>query len=139
MSSARGTHRMSLRTPIALLVLVLSPAAAAQSRPLTTAPTLVLDVHITVTNTRIVLDRHSAPRGVEARFILRNVTAKAHNFTLDTRKTTGGVQHGLSRTLEPHEQKIVRLFLDYRGKLPYFGGLPADRGKPGMKGFFAIV
>jgi hypothetical protein len=137
-SSARGIYGMSLRTPFVLLVLVLLPPVAAQARPLTTAPTLVIDVHVTVTNTRIVLDRHRAPRGVEARFILMNITDKAHNFTLDTRKTAGGVR-GLSRTLEPHQRKIVRLFLDYRGTLTYFGGLPADRGKPGMRGLFAIV
>jgi hypothetical protein len=32
----------------------------------------------------------------------------------------------------------VRLFLDDRGKIPYFNDLPADRGKPGMRGLFLV-
>ncbi len=36
------------------------------------------------------------------------------------------------------QQKILLLFLDYRGKVPYYGALPADRAKPGMKGIFTI-
>jgi hypothetical protein len=104
-------------------------AAAAYARPLTTAPPSVVNIHVTITNTNILVDRHSAPRGVEAHFIIRNTGTSAHNFTLR------GV---FSRTVKPHQQTIVRLFLDYRARLPYLGGLPADRGKPGMRGFFVI-
>jgi hypothetical protein len=73
------------------------------------------------------------------RFVITNLTAKAHNVRLNDRKTSGGGQKGFSRTLQPHQRTIVLLFLDYRGRLLYFGGLPADRRKPGMTGFFAIV
>jgi hypothetical protein len=131
--------RMLLRTVIALAGLaVLSPVPAANARPSTTKPSYVLNVHVTLTDTRIVLGTHSAPRGVEARFIIKNVTAKTHNITLDGRKTAGGGQRGFSRTLKPHQREVVRVFLDRRGKFPYLGSLPADRGKPGMSGFFVI-
>jgi hypothetical protein len=116
----------------------LLPAAAAQARPLTTTPRYVLTIHVTITDTRIVLDRHSAPRGVDGRFVIENAGTTAHNFTLNGPKAPAGVRTAFSRTLAPHQQKIVKLFLDYRAKVPYFGGLPADRGKSGMRGIFVI-
>ena len=113
-------------------------AAGAQARPRTTSPGLVLDVRVVITDTRIVLDRHSAPRGVEARFAIRNTGAKAHNFTLSGPKITTGRRQGFSRTLKPGQHLTVRLFLDVRARQAYFGGLRADRPKPGMRGFFVI-
>jgi hypothetical protein len=130
---------MSLRSLTVLATLTaLSLAAVAQSRPLTTVPSLALNVDVTITGMRIVLDRHSAPRGVDARFIIKNETGKAHNFTLSGGKTATGARQGFSRTLKPHQREIVLRFLDFRGRFRYFGGLPADRGKPGMNGFFVI-
>jgi hypothetical protein len=116
----------------------LSLAPVAQSRPLTTSPTLTLDVHVTITDTRIVLDRHSAPRGVEARFLIKNTGTKAHNFTFNGKTTPAGVRQAFSRTLKPEQRVIVRLFLDRRTRVPYFDNLPADRGKAGMRGLFVI-
>jgi uncharacterized membrane protein len=99
---------------------------------------LELDVRVTITDTRIVLDRHTAPRGVEARFHIRNTGAKAHNFTLSGPKLSSGRRQGFSRTLKPGQQKTVRLFLDVRARQAYFSGLSADRSKPRMRGFFVI-
>jgi hypothetical protein len=130
---------MSLRSLTVLATLTtLSLAAAAQSRPLTTVPSLTLDVHVTITGTRIVLDRHSAPRGVDARFVIKNATGNAQNFTLSGGKAATGAQQGFSRTLKPHQRETVRRFLDFRGRYRYFGGPPADRGKPGTSGTFVI-
>jgi hypothetical protein len=93
-------------SPRSLIVLAMLSAlllvAAAQARPLTTAPSLSLDVHVTLTNTRIVLDRHSAPRGVQARFVIKNTGTKAHNFTLNGKTSPTGVRQDFSRTLKPH-------------------------------------
>ena len=49
-----------------------------------------------------------------------------------------GLQSGFSATVKPHKQKILILFLDYRGKVPYYGGLKVDRSKAGMRGKFDI-
>ena len=88
---------MSLRALVVIAMLVaLSLAAGAQARPRTTLPGLVLDVRVVITDTRIVLDRHSAPRGIEARFSIRNTGAKAHNFTLSGPKTRRAVVRGLA-------------------------------------------
>jgi hypothetical protein len=118
------------------IVTALSVGAVAQAHPLTTRPQLELDVRVTITDTRIVLDRHTAPRGVEARFHIRNTGAKAHNFTLSGPKVRSGHRQGFSRTLKPGQHENVRLFLDVRARQAYFSGLPADRSKPGMKGVF---
>jgi hypothetical protein len=131
---------MSLQRVFVVLALLpaLSLAAAAEAQPLTTTPQYTLAVHVTITDTRIVLDRHSAPRGVEARFVIKNAGAKSHNFTLSGRTSPTGVRQAFSRTLKPRQRATVPIFLDVRARIPYFDGLPADRSKAGMRGFFVI-
>jgi uncharacterized cupredoxin-like copper-binding protein len=130
---------MSLRAvAVVAMLLTLSVATAAQARPLTTKPQLVLDVRVTITDTRIVLDRHNAPRGVTARFVVMNTGTKTHNFTLNGPKAPAGGRQGFSRTLKPGQHESVRIFLDVRARETYFGGLPADRAKPGMRGLFVV-
>ena len=119
--------------PAALLV-----AGGAQARPDTTVPTTVLSIHVTITDSRITLDPQSAPRGVEGRFVIKNVGTRKHNFTLDIGPIGAGATPLLSRTLAPHRQAIVPLFLDYRAKVQYLNRLPADRSKSGMRGVFVV-
>jgi hypothetical protein len=151
LNSRRGLAAMRTRRPITTLISMLlrrlvvlamvpalSPVGAAHARPLTTAPGLTITIHVTITDTRIALKPDKAPRGVEARFVIKNLGAKPHNFTLNGKTVTPGVLQRFSRTLNPHQQEIVRIFLDRRARLPYLGGLAADRGKPGMHGFFVI-
>lgn len=128
-----------MRRPLGLVVVVaLTSLALAQAAQATTAPTVFYNIHVTLTNTRIVLDKHSAPRGTYARFIIRNLDTRPHNFTLGKVRRGTGHQSGFSRTLKPRQKQILLLFLDYRGPIPYHGGLSADRSKPGMKGVFTI-
>jgi hypothetical protein len=110
----------------------------AQSQPRTTAPDVYVNVYVTMTDTKFILSRHGGPRGADARFVLHNVGKHPHAFTLGTAKAGTGLQSGFSKTIMPGKQDILILFLDYRGKVPYFGGLPADRSKPGMRGDFTI-
>src|ERR1043165_2112326 len=115
-----------MRQPLGLAVLVLASLAlvpAAQARPQTTAPTVFLNINVTLTNSRIILDKHSAPRGTYARFIIRNVGTRPHNFTLGKARSGSGAQSGFSRTLKPRQKRILFLFLDYRGPIPYTSGL----------------
>lgn len=79
-----------------------------------------------------------AQRGTMARFILLNVGTKPHTFKLGHERRGTATQTGFSTALKPGGQHILIYYLDYRGKLPYFGSLPADRSKPGMKGIFTI-
>ena len=113
-------------------------AGTAHARPLTTKPQLVFDVHVTLTDARIVVDWHSVPRGVTARFLIKNTGTKAHNFTLSGPKTPAGGRQGFSRTLKPGQHESVRVFLDLRARQAYFDALSADRGKAGMRGVVVI-
>lgn len=130
------TARLFALAAAACIALV--PAAQGSARPQTTAPPPVVNIKVTITDARIALSPPRAIRGSFARFILVNTGSKPHAFTLGTGKRGTGVQTGFSKELKPREQKVLLLFLDYRGKVPYLGSLPADRSKPGMKGFFTI-
>lgn len=109
-----------------------------QSGPQTTAPTVFVNVLVTITDKRITLSRHRANRGDEARFIIRNIGAKTHTFSLGSLEHGQGMQTGFSPTLKPKTQRTLLLFLDYRGTVPYKSALPHDRALPGMKGTFTI-
>jgi hypothetical protein len=121
----------------ALSAAALVPAAHGQ-RPQTTIPDVFVTVHVTITDSRISLDRRSAGRGDEVRFIMRNAGTKTHSFTLGNLKSGQGTQTGFSSMLRPKQQKVTLLFLDYRGPLPYRSIVKIDRNKPGMKGIFTI-
>ena len=116
----------------------LVPAAQSSAQPRTTAPPPVVSIKITITDSRIAISPKRAQRGAMGRFILLNVGTKPHTFTLGHERRGTATQTGFTRSVKPGEQNVLLLFLDYRGKLPYFGSLPADRSKPGMKGIFTI-
>ena len=118
--------------------MALVPAAQSSAQPSTTAPPPVVTIKITLTDAKIYLSPKRAQRGAMGRFILHNVGSKPHTFKLGHERRGTGSQTGFTRAVKPGEQSILILFLDYRGALPYFGSLPADRSKPGMKGTFTI-
>jgi len=129
-----------------VVVLLAAFAATAQAQlrtdhrlARTTAPDSYVNIDVTMTDTKFTLSRHTGPAGSDARFILHNIGKKAHSFQLGTAKSGIGFQSGFNALVKPGQQKILILYLDYRGaKVPYFGNLPADRNKPGMKGMFTV-
>jgi hypothetical protein len=124
---------------VAALALVGAAQRAHSSRvPQTTAPPPVVDVRVTITDAAIRMSPKLAYRGDFARFILVNTGKKPHTFTFGGAKRGAGVQTGFSQALKPRQQKILLLFLDYRGRITYYGSLAADRVKPAMKGVFTI-
>ena len=92
----------------------------------------------TITDNAIRVTPRRAFRGDYVRFILVNVGKKPHTFSFGAKKKGAGVQTGFTKPLRPNEQKILILFLDYRGRVTYYGSLAADRLKAGMKGIFTI-
>ena len=122
----------------AALTAALVPTAQSSVQPRTTAPPEVVAVKITITDTAIHMSPKRAQRGAVGRFILVNVGKRLHTFALGHEKHGTGTQTGFTKSLKPNEQRILVLFLDYRGLLPYRCTLPADRSKPGMKGIFTI-
>jgi hypothetical protein len=125
-----------LATLAAFAVVALVPAAQGAARPQTTAPPPVVNIRVLITDTGVFLSPKKAARGDYARFILTNAGNKPHTFTIGSAKRGTGVQAGFSRALKPKEQKILLLFLDYRGKVPYWA---EDRSKPRMKGILTIA
>jgi hypothetical protein len=119
--------------------LALIPVAHSAIQPRTTAPPQVITVKIMITDNAIHMSPKAAPRGDLGRFILVNSGKKRHVFSLGHQRRQTGSQTGFVKALKPGEQSILILFLDYRGKLPYLGSLPEDRGKAKMKGIFTIT
>jgi hypothetical protein len=112
--------------------------AQSSARPETTAPPPVVDIRVTITDAAIRMSPKGAFRGDFARFILVNAGKKPHTFTFGGAKRGAGVQTGFTQPLKPRQQKILLLFLDYRGRITYYGSLAADRVKPAMRGIFTI-
>jgi hypothetical protein len=116
----------------------LVPAAGSAAQPQTTAPPPVVSVKVTITDARILMSPKRAQRGSLAQFILVNRGAKPHTFKLGHERRGTATQTGFTKALRPNQQSVLIYFLDYRGRLPYFASLPADRSKPGMRGTFTI-
>ncbi len=110
----------------------------AHAAPHTTAPDLFVTVRVTITNEKFIVSNHSGPRGADAKFVLHNISNKPHNFSLGNERYGTGKQTGFNVTLKPGQKKLLVLYLDIRGTLRYFPGLPADKGKKGMEGVFNI-
>jgi hypothetical protein len=115
----------------ALVALAVTPVAASQG--VTTAPDVFISIHVTLTDSKVIVSPKSAPRGAAARFIVRNVGKKVHTFTVRTGSLTG-----FSRAFKPGGHAILLLYLSYRGVLPYYGGTTfASTPKP-MKGTIIV-
>ena len=119
------------------------PGAFASSiggaRPNTTVPQVFVPIQVTITDSRISLNRRSANRGDAVRFTIRNSGTRVHAFTLGNTQRSIGTQVGFSATLKPNQEKLYLLFLDYRGALPYRSTIKADLKKPRMRGTFKIL
>jgi hypothetical protein len=106
--------------------------------PSTTAPDLYVTVNVTMTDSKFTLSLHAAPRGADARFVVHNAGTKPNTFEIGKGTTGAGTQTGFSVTVKPGQKKILILFLDIRGTIPYRSGLAADRNNPAMSGKFSI-
>lgn len=122
----------------AVSAVALMLAAFSSAQPRTTAPPPIVTIKITITDSRIAINPKRAQRGSMARFILLNLGKKPHTFKLGHERRGTASQTGFTKALQPSQQHILIYYLDYRGKLPYFSSLPADRLKPGMTGIFTI-
>jgi hypothetical protein len=120
----------------ALIGVVVAPSAGA--RPQTTAPNVFVNIHVTLTDTKVIMSPKTAPRGSDARFIVSNVGTKPHSFTLGSSKLGADLQSGFTRTVTPKHHEILLLYLNTRGALAYYGGTTASKALPAMKGVFLV-
>jgi hypothetical protein len=113
--------------------------APTSAYPRTTDPIEFVTIDVKITDARIAVSPSSAPRGNYARFLVRNAGKKIHTFTLGRRTATGtNLQRGFTLTVKPRHQKILLLYLDYRGKLPYHTNIKAGLNRSGANGIFTI-
>jgi hypothetical protein len=141
-AQAAATLSLVRGRPVAIVATAataLVAAAQAQARPLTTAPPAEVVVRVTVSDHTIQMKPKVAQRGTIAHFVLVNTGTKPHTFALGHLEHASGKQTGFVKSLRPHEQATLLLFLDYRGALAYRGTLPADLKKAAMKGTFRII
>ena len=120
----------------AVLGVLLVPTASA--RPQTTAPNIFVNIHVTLTDTKVILSPKTAPRGSDARFIVKNTGTKPHSFTLGANQATPTLQSGFTRVVSPKKQEILLLYLNARGALSYYGGSSPSKASPAMKGIFTV-
>ena len=120
----------------AVLAVALVPAAGASHA--TTAPNLFINVHVTLTDSKVIIRPKTAPRGADARFIVRNIGKKPHTFTVGAIEHGVGKQTGFSRSFKPGEHAILIFFLNQRGPIPYYSGTSVGRAKPSMRGTFLV-
>lgn len=130
-----GLRNLVLTTAsVAALATVAVPAASA-----TTSPNAFVTINVTMTDSKFVLARDSGPQGDDARFVIRDTGKKPHAFTLGNPKATSGHQPGISALVQPGHDKILIVYLDYRGPLTYYGSLAADRSNSHMRGVFTVT
>src|SRR5262249_17473320 len=112
----------------AVLAVGLVPTAGA-----TTAPNLFINVHVTLTDSKVIIRPKTAPRGSDARFIVRNIGKKPHTFTVGATQHGVGKQTGFTRSFKPGEHAILIFFLNQRGPIPYYSGASVGKAKPSMR------
>jgi hypothetical protein len=109
-------------------------APAAPAGHTTTAPSVFVNVHVTISDTKLTLTPKVAPRGAAARFLIRNIGTKPHTFNFGSTKIGSGFQTGFARVIPPKSRQILLLYLNYRGRLAY----SVDSARAGMKGLFDV-
>src|SRR5664279_1540505 len=108
---AGGTlNHMRLRAVLLAALLAAIAVPVGDSKVTTTAPNGYINVHVTLTDSKVIVSPKTAPRGSDARLIVRNIGTKPHSFTLLT-----GVQTGFSRVFKPGKPSVLVLYLDRRG------------------------
>jgi hypothetical protein len=133
---------MSVRLLFLAVVAALAAAVSAATIPsarATTEPIEEIDIHVTIRDSGITLDRKSAPRGAAGRFIVFNLGKKPHTFTLGS-KNVVSISKGLTTgVIKPGAKvKVLLVYLDFRGALTYRSVVKADLKNPRFRGTFTI-
>ena len=138
MKSIRYTSRVRGRLfALALLAgLVLASAGSAQVR--TTAPNVYVNVNVTLTDSRVIVSPRSAPRGADARIVVRNIGKSARPFAFGYNSLGSGVHTGFNRVFQPGRRSVLFLFLDSRGVISYYSGPSFARASSAAKGTFIV-
>jgi hypothetical protein len=124
-----------------LLALVLlgvgaMPAAVAATR--TTTPSFYVAIHVTLTDSKVVLSPTAEPRGSIARFIIQNAGTKPVMFNVGTGKADRTKGFGFTEVVGPGQRRVRLLYLLRRGALPYYVGSSYSGAKATQRGELEI-
>ena len=125
----------------AVVAVVVVPSAQGTARaPQTTEPGEIVQVAVTITDTKITLSDYAAQRGDQLDFHVANKGRRAHNFVLRGSGPVALSDLGLGTNLiRPKGTVVLQVFLDFRGDMVFKSTVRADQSKPGMKGTFRII
>ncbi len=127
-----------LLLPIAAGLTVLVFASSVSARVGTTAPSVYVNVNITLTDSKVIVSPKSAPRGADARIIVHNLSKKSRFLAFDYHAVGSGVHGGFERVFKPGAKVVLFLFLDSRGVIPYYSGSTFDRTSAALRGTFIV-
>ena len=122
--------------PVAALALGVAQVALARTQ--TTAPNIYVNVTVILSDTKVTVSPTSAPRGSDARFLVRNIGTKPHLFTIGSQRHGTGVQTGFTRLMKPGGHGVFLVYLDYRSLMKYYSDVGDTSRKPTFKGTFAV-
>jgi hypothetical protein len=124
--------------PVVVLAATAIAVPAAVGRARTTSPNVFIDVHITLTGSKVIVEPKSGPRGSDARLIVHNISKKPQVFAFNYKNLGNGAYSGLIRTFKPGEKTILLLYLSMRGVLPYYSGPSYKKASPAARGKFLV-
>ena len=127
-----------LRLCLATVLLGVAFAPVAQSETQTTTPSVYVVIHVTLSDSKVVVSPKTAPRGASARFIMRNIGSKPITFNVGKRTPGLGDLFGFRSVIKPRTQKILLLYLSDRGAIPYYTGDSFASAKPTAKGTLLV-
>jgi hypothetical protein len=118
------------------LAAIAVPAATSSVR--TTAPSVYVNVHITLDDGKVIMKPKTGPRGSDARLIVHNISKKPQVLAFDYADLGNGLHSGFLRVFKPGEKSILILYLSNRGFLPYWSGRTYAKAKPAARGKFLV-
>jgi hypothetical protein len=136
--SVRYRIPVGVRLFFATALLAVAFAPVAQSERQTTTPSVYVVIHVTLTDSKVVVSPKEAPRGASARFIMRNVGTKPITFNVGKQTPGLGDLFGFRSVIKPRTQKILLLYLSDRGAIPYYTGDSFASAKPTAKGTLLV-
>jgi len=123
---------------LAVVVVGVGVAQAAVAATRTTAPSPYVSIHVTLTNSKVVMSPTAEPRGAIARFIVYNAGTKPVRFNVGAEKADRTKGFGFTEVIRPGQRHVRLLYLALRGPLPYYVGSSYSGAKAAQKGALHI-
>ena len=124
----------ALTSLLAIVLVGAGAAPAAVAATQTTAPSPYVSIHVTLTDSKVVLSPTTEPRGAIGRFILHNAGTKPVTFNVGAEKANRTRGFGFTEVVGPGQRRVRLLYLAVRGRLPYYVGSSYSGAKATQRG-----